>query len=149
MPEASVTTLMAFDYGARKIGVAVGQTLTRTATGITSVRSEDRETCFERIGELIGEWRPAALIVGLPLDSEGRETASSRAAREFGDSLGKRFGLPVYWVNEYLTSQAAQAQLTESMQAGKRFSQRRQAGRDLLAAELILRSHLESKTARS
>ncbi|KAA3624987.1 MAG: Holliday junction resolvase RuvX, partial [Proteobacteria bacterium] len=117
---------------------------TGTATGISSVRTSDSGDHFTAIADLIREWNPRGLVVGLPLDVEGRETGACRAVRVFGQRLGADFGLPVYWVNEYLTSQDAQARLTETMRPGKRFSRRKQVGRDLLAAELILRSYIES-----
>jgi putative holliday junction resolvase len=144
MPDEGARGLMAFDFGTRKIGVAVGQALTGTASGIASVQAEPEDIRWQRIDELIREWRPHALVVGLPLDARGAETPGSQAARGFGKDLGEKFGLPIYWVNEYLTSQAAQAQLIETVSPGKRFSKRKQKSRDLLAAELILRSHFES-----
>lgn len=147
MREPPVGTCMAFDHGTRRIGVAVGQSLTGTVSGIASVDVAG-ESHFERIEALVREWRPARLVVGLPLSADGGETGASRAARDFAEQLGARVGLPVYFENEFLTSTAAQAQLTETLAPGKRFSRRKRAGRDLLAAELILRSHLESSTPR-
>lgn len=141
-------TVMAFDYGRSKIGVAVGHEVTGTTTGIASIRGDAASGHFDRIGEMIHEWRPDALVVGLPLDESGGETPGSRDARAFGLELGRRFGLPVYWVNEFLTSQEAQSRLVETVGKGKRFNRRRQAGRDMLAAELILRSHFESSPPR-
>ncbi len=143
MPETLAGTCMAFDFGTRRIGVAVGQSLTGTVSGIASVEVAG-DAHWGRIDDLVREWRPARLVVGLPLNADGEETTASRAARRFGESLGKRFALPVYFVNEYLTSAAAQVQLTETLAPGRKFSRRKRAGRDLLAAELILRSHLES-----
>lgn len=146
MPDDAVT-VMGFDYGARRVGVAVGQSLTGTVSGIATIEGSG-EHRLAQIESLAREWRPAHLVVGLPLAGDGAETASSRAARSFARDLGERLGLPVYFENEYLTSSAAQAQLVETVARGKRFSQRKRAGRDRLAAELILRSHLESTTAR-
>ncbi|KAA3624012.1 MAG: Holliday junction resolvase RuvX, partial [Proteobacteria bacterium] len=76
MPDTSATMLMAFDFGTRKIGVAVGQDLTGTATGIASVRTSDSGDHFTAIADLIREWNPRGLVVGLPLDVEGRETGA-------------------------------------------------------------------------
>ena len=84
MPDHAAASLMAFDFGGRKIGVAVGQAVTGTTTGIDSVRTEPEEDRWRRIGELIRDWRPHALVVGLPMNSQGEETASSRCARRFG-----------------------------------------------------------------
>ncbi len=140
-------TLLGFDPGSRKIGVAVGQTLTGSASGLESIRVTPDDGHFDKINRLVREWRPDGLVVGLPLDAMGGETASSRAARSFGAELHKRFGLPVYWVNEHLTSHAAQQRLVETVGAGKRFSKNKQRGRDLLAAAMILESYLESRPA--
>ncbi len=143
MREPATGTCMAFDHGTRRIGVAVGQALTGTVSGIASIDVAG-DSHFDRIEVLVREWRPARLVVGLPLAADGGETVASRAARAFADRLGERMNLPVYFENEFLTSSAAQAQLVETLGPGKRFSRRKRAGRDLLAAELILRSHLES-----
>ena len=150
MPEASgrtaaMSTFMGFDFGLKRIGVAVGQDVTGTVNGIASIRTSESGAHLEEIEKLVREWRCDILVVGLPLNSQGDETPASRAARAFGETLGKRLTLPVYWVNEFLTSQSAQTRLKESLQPGKRFSRRKQAGRDILAAELILSSHLESR----
>lgn len=148
MPEAPAARCLSFDFGTRRIGVAAGNTVTGTVSGIASIAVGAGDNHLTAIEELVREWRADLLVVGLPLDAGGGETATSRAARAFGEALGRRTGLPVYWVNEFLTSAAAQAQLTETIEGKKRFSRRRQAGRDLLAAELILRSYLESLPAR-
>lgn len=139
---------MAFDFGQRRIGVAVGQHATGTTQGIGRVANGERGVAWRTVGEMVGAWRPAGFVVGLALDEDGGETAASRLARAFGSGLAKRFGLPVYWVNERLTSDAAQHLLKQTVTRGRRFSRRKQENRDLLAAELILRSYLESTTTR-
>lgn len=147
MPDAAAGTCMAFDLGTRRIGVAVGQSVTGTVSGIATIDVAG-EAHFTRIEALVREWRPDRLVVGLPLAADGAETGASRAARAFGERLGTQLGLPVYFENEFLTSTAAQAQLTETLAPGRKFSRRKRAGRDQLAAELILRSHLESSAPR-
>ncbi len=137
---------MAFDYGTRKIGVAVGQAITATAQGVTRIIVGSTGIRWEEFDRIVEQWKPGIFVVGLALDMNGAETHTSKSARNFGKRLHGRFKLPVYWVNEQLTSQAAQAYLKETLAPGKKFSRRKQSNRDLLAAELILRSYFESHT---
>lgn len=142
-------TLLGFDYGQRKIGVAVGQSLTGTAQGITYLVVGKDGIDWAELDKLAKIWKPSAIVVGLPLTSEGEETMSSKAARKFGNRVANHLRLTVYWVDEYLTSQSAQHDLKSTLTQGKRFTKRKQKNRDLLAAELILRSYFESNTTNS
>lgn len=99
-------TYLGFDYGDRKIGIAVGQDLTGTAQDLDTVGATGGPD-WNAIARHVEEWQPSALVVGLPLDSAGGETEMSRRARKFGRKLAGRYNLPVHWVNEYLTSSAA------------------------------------------
>jgi len=96
-------TLLAFDFGHRRIGVAVGQTLTGTANALAVV-GVATEPDWQQIAGIIQEWKPTALVVGLPLDAEGGETDMSRDARQFGRQLKNRHGLEVLYEDERLTS---------------------------------------------
>ena len=137
-------TIMGFDYGSRKIGVAIGQTLLGTAQGISSLAVANNTINWSELEKLINIWKPSAFVVGLPLSSSGEETQSSKLARNFGNRIANKFTLPVYWVNEFLTSQSAQSDLKSTLSPGQRFTKRKQKNRDLLAAELILRSYFET-----
>ena len=141
-----MSCLLGIDYGTRKIGVAVGQTTTGTAQGLTLIPALSEQHVFAEIRKLVKEWKADAFVVGLPLNAHNEETETSRKARKFCTSLSKQFDLPVYWANEFLTSQAAQYDLRDTVQRGRKFNRRKQSSRDLLAAELILRSYLESTT---
>ena len=99
--------LLAFDYGQRHIGVAVGQDVTRSASPLASVRARDGSPDWTAIDALIREWQPALLVVGLPLNMDGTESDMSRKARRFARRLGARAGLPVSLADERLTSVAA------------------------------------------
>ena len=100
-------TLLGFDYGARRIGVAIGNTLTRTARPLQIVRESVVARRFERIGGLVREWHPDALVVGRPLHPDGRAHAVTAAAERFARQLNGRFGLPVELVDErYSTVEA-------------------------------------------
>lgn len=105
MPEE---TLLAFDYGLRKIGVALGNTLTRQARPLRILTSATRAERFARIGELLREWQPERVIVGLPLTLDGGEQPASLQARRFANQLHGRFGVRVELVDERGSSIEAQ-----------------------------------------
>ena len=129
-------TLLGFDFGTKRIGVAVGQELTRTATAQVTLNSRDGGPDWASISRLIEEWQPDALVVGLPLNLDGSESESSRLARRFGTRLAGRYNLPVYTADERPSSNEAEAILAEQGHFAK-------ADIDKLAAQLILQSWLE------
>ena len=135
MPES----LLGFDFGQQRIGVAVGQQVTGTATAICTLQSRDGKPDWDTISDLIKEWQPDALIVGLPLHADGEESEISLAARKFARQLEGRYRLPVHTMNEYLSSQAARELQQQNRQAGK-------AGIDAVAARIILQNWLETHT---
>ncbi|KUE90286.1 Holliday junction resolvase [Cupriavidus necator] len=100
-------TVLAFDYGEKKIGVALGNFITREARALTILPNITVEGRFEAVAALIREWNPVQLIVGMPVNPEGGEQPSMKLARRFGNQLNGRFGLPVEWVDERYTSRAA------------------------------------------
>jgi putative Holliday junction resolvase len=130
-------TLLGFDFGTRRIGVAVGQELTRTATALVTLTSRDGGPDWAAISRLIEEWQPAALVVGLPLNLDGSESESSRLARRFGNRLAGRYNLPVFTADERLSSSEAEALLADQGRFDK-------ADIDKLAAQLILQGWLEA-----
>ena len=129
-------TVLAFDFGTRNIGVAVGNTLIRVAHPLTTVVEEANGARFAAIATLIGEWQPGMLIVGLPMHSDGVPHKMTALAERFARRLEGRFGLPVTRVDERFTSVGADAALAA---AGVRGSDRK-AARDQTAAQLILQS---------
>ncbi len=132
-------TVLGFDFGTRRIGIAVGQELTHTATALTTLNSADGGPDWDGIGRLIEQWQPDALVVGLPLNLDGSESESSRLARRFGNRLSGRYNLPVFTADERLSSSEAEAILAEQGRFDK-------ADIDKLAAQLILQSWLEEQT---
>ena len=100
--------VMGFDFGEKRIGVAIGNTLTASARPLQSVRAERRDTKFDAIGQLIALWQPTQLVVGLPLSREGEEQLRTTQARRFANQLHGRFKLPVAMVDERYTSRAAE-----------------------------------------
>ncbi|SMC18378.1 putative holliday junction resolvase [Andreprevotia lacus DSM 23236] len=105
-----MSTVLAFDFGAARIGVAVGTTELGIPHPVETIAAIDNDTRFARIATLIAEWQPAQLVVGLPLAEDGGEQESSRLARKFAQRLEGRFQLPVALVDErYSSAEASQA----------------------------------------
>ncbi|MGD2129450.1 MAG: Holliday junction resolvase RuvX [Lysobacterales bacterium] len=134
--------ILGFDFGVRRIGVAVGQRTTRTASSLETV-SNGRDPDWDALDRLVRDWRPRQLLVGLPVNAEGEETDMSRAARRFGESLRERYGLDVSYADERLSSRAAEGRFAELRASGT--LRRKHARRlDAMAAQIILESWLES-----
>jgi putative Holliday junction resolvase len=107
-------TLIGFDYGKKRIGVAVGQTLTRTATPLGTVPVTNGIPDWDRISKIIQEWRPAALVVGLPLNMDGTSQAMTRESNRFVRQLSERYQYPVYRADERLSSYEAKSRLQDT-----------------------------------
>ena len=129
---------MAFDFGLRQIGVAVGNRTTRSAQALSILAVRDGVPRWEEIQDLLEHWQPQRLLVGLPLNMDGSESPMSTRARQFSRRLGGRFSLPVECVDERLTSFAAKSLLAEQGHRGNY----RDSGADALAAQLILETWL-------
>jgi putative Holliday junction resolvase len=132
-------TLLAFDFGVKRIGAAVGETALGIAHPLTTIHAADKQRRYAAIEALVREWQPAALIVGLPSHLDGTEHEISRLARKFAAELGGRFKLPVEFVDERLTSAAAESTLGESGVA----AHKRKAVLDAVAAQHILQDFLD------
>jgi putative Holliday junction resolvase len=130
--------VLAFDFGTKRIGVAVGEWETRTAHPLETIAEEANAPRFARIGALIGEWRPVELVVGLPMGLDGEEHDLTRRCRRFANQLNGRYGLPVRLVDERLTSVEAERRLRE---AGRSIRDHK-AAVDSLAAQEILQDYL-------
>lgn len=96
--------VMAFDYGTRRIGVAVGNSMTKLGQPVKTISEPNTEVRFKAIEALILEWQPQRLVVGLPCHPDGAVHEMSQKARRFGNQLHGRFQLPVDWVDERYTS---------------------------------------------
>jgi len=135
--------VLAFDFGLRRIGVAVGQTLTSTATALETV-NHGKTPDWTAIDRLDREWKPALFVVGLPLGAEGEETDMSKQARAFGAALENRYSTPVEYVDERLTSRSAEARFVEQRAAGT--LRRKDSERiDAIAAQLICENWLQAR----
>jgi putative Holliday junction resolvase len=102
-------TLLAFDYGTARIGVALGNAILRQARPLEIIGSLEKAMRFARIEELVVQWQPQAIVVGLPLTRDGGEQIASRQVRRFANQLIGRLGLPVFLVDERDSSLEAQA----------------------------------------
>ncbi|MGD9022092.1 MAG: Holliday junction resolvase RuvX [Lysobacterales bacterium] len=136
-------TLLAFDFGHRRIGVAVGQTLTGTANALAVLASTGGPD-WQALAELVEEWKPVAMVVGLPLAADGGETDMSKDARSFGKELHQRFACPVLFQDERLTSFTADERFASARIHG---SMRRKdaAMKDAMAAQIILENWLQER----
>ena len=152
-------TYLGFDYGSKRIGVAVGQDLTASASALTTLSITDHSPPWQAIEALVHTWQPQAFVVGLPYNADGTEHAVTLAARGFGQQLQQRFGLPVYWMDERLTSSEAESILAERGGSGsKGMGSKGKGGKgkaktriqdiDKLAAQLILQSWLEHQAGK-
>jgi len=135
---AVLLTLLGFDFGLQRIGVAVGQDITGTATALTTVRSRNGNPDWDMITELIGTWRPDALVVGLPLHADGGESGFTRRVKRFIRQLEDRYKLPVHPMDERLSSYAAVKRVDEGI------GELKSRGLDAVAAKEILVSWLQS-----
>lgn len=146
MPEAKTRpsgTLLAFDFGHRRIGVAVGQTLTGSANALAVVAVTGKPD-WQAITALITEWKPAAMVVGLPLAADGGETPLSEDARRFGRRLEGRYGIPVLYEDERLTSFSAEQRFIDARARGD-MRRKDAALKDAIAAQIILENWLQSQ----
>jgi putative Holliday junction resolvase len=116
-------TILAFDFGEKRIGVAVGNTITKTAEPLKVIQEKNQDERFKVIEQLINEWQPGLLVVGLPTHPDGAEHEMTLKAKRFGNQLKGRFQKEVVWVDERYTSVCVDG------------------GNDALAAEIILRQY--------
>jgi len=138
--------LLAFDVGARRIGVARGDTVSGAAAPVGHVPVTDGMPRWSDIDTLLGHWRPDRLIVGLPYNVDDSESPQTRVAREFASALGARYGVPVSLVDERYSSLEAGERLRESRRAGVRRRRVTKGDVDAAAACIILERWLADPT---
>ena len=118
-------TLLAFDLGEKRVGVATGNTLTKTAQALTILTYNNKDQLFEKLEKLLAEWQPEALVVGLPTHPDGQPHAMTAKAKRFANQLQGRYQLSVHLVDERYTSVSVED------------------GDDALAAQLILEQYFQ------
>jgi putative Holliday junction resolvase len=136
-------TVLAFDFGTKRIGVAVGETHTGLAHALVTIPATRDEESMRAIAALVEEWRPALLVVGLPVHADGMAHAMTERARRFARALEGRFGTRVELCDERFTTQAASGALREAGVRGRH----RKSARDRVAAQLILQDYLDRRRA--
>jgi putative Holliday junction resolvase len=142
-PPAELTgTLVGFDFGTRRVGVAVGETETRIAHPLEVIDAEANDVRFAAVERIARDWQPAGFVVGRPRHADGGEHEVARLAEKFARRLAARFSLPVAFVDETLTSADAQSRLREAHAKA-----RARQDVDALAAALILQSYLDEPQA--
>ena len=130
-------TLLAFDPGAKRIGLAVGNTLLRQAQPLAVLSTAQ---FFAELPKYLKEWQPHAFVVGLPTNTAGQTTHGTTLARKLSAQLQQRFKLPVYWVDERYSSVSAQAQISGKMRATS-------CSVDAVAAAIILQQFFDEPHA--
>ncbi|MFD0929665.1 Holliday junction resolvase RuvX [Methylophilus glucosoxydans] len=133
-------TLLAFDFGEKRIGVAVGDTLLKLAHPLLTIEAEENAAKFAQIESLLKEWQPALLVVGLPMSLDGEAHAMTALAQKFAQRLEGRFNLPVVMVDERLSSAEASQSLREAGIRGRAQKQML----DQVAAQTILQSYFDA-----
>jgi len=134
-----INTLLAFDYGTKNIGIAVGQTITSSANSLAPLKAKDGVPNWENIEKIIQEWKPDLVLVGLPLNMDDTESELSARARKFANRIHGRFGVKVELVDERLTSFEAKGEVMS--RGGSRDYKNNPI--DSIAARLILESWFE------
>jgi putative Holliday junction resolvase len=128
--------LIGFDFGMKRIGVAIGQTITQTARPLDTIQAKDGIPNWHAIATLIRKWLPGALVVGIPLNMDGTDQRITQNARQFAESLREQFKLPVHEMDERLTTKDAK----ERLFAEGGFKALQDGQVDRVAAQLILQN---------
>lgn len=133
--------LLGFDFGLKRIGVAVGQMITETARPLTTLKANEGTPDWNELNKLIKTWQPDALVVGIPLNMDGTEQSITQSARDFLQQLEERYQLPVYEMDERLSTKDAR----ERLFAEGGFKALKNGQVDSVAAQLILQNWLTGK----
>jgi conserved hypothetical protein TIGR00250 len=139
--------LLAFDYGTRRIGVASGDTLTRTARALTTLNCAPGIP-WAQIDKLVAEYQPAQLVVGVPYNMDGTPTTLTKASRRFANELKIRYSLPVALVDERLSSREATDQLRDARSQGLKRRRTTREDIDMNAARILLERWFDEEANR-
>ncbi|HEY4114868.1 MAG TPA: Holliday junction resolvase RuvX [Rhizomicrobium sp.] len=147
MPEVSRPKIvLAFDFGLRRIGVACGDTVSRSASPLEAVPATSSGPRWEAIGSLLRDWQPDMAVVGLPYNVDGSDSGMTSAARGFAAELARRFGIEVVMVDERYSSRDAEARLKSARESGARRRRVTKSAVDAAAACVILERWFTEKT---
>jgi putative Holliday junction resolvase len=137
MPKPIEGYLLGFDFGLRRIGVSVGQTITQTASPETIINSVDGIPDWTHISQIFEQWNPSAIVVGLPMHLDGTEQPLTQSARKFGQRLSGRYHTRVFFIEEQLSSIEAEQRLKDAKKSSH--------ASDAIAAQIILQNWLETE----
>jgi putative Holliday junction resolvase len=140
-------TVLAFDYGLRRIGVAVGNVLTATAEPLDTIRAERGLPDWDGIAGHVNAWQPGLAVVGVPCNMDGTPGELTRQAEQFAAELAARFGLEVVTVDERLSSREAEDVLRQRRRTGSLGRRIRREDVDKEAARVLLRQWLDGRAA--
>jgi putative Holliday junction resolvase len=135
-------TVIGFDFGLKRIGIAIGNTITGIATPNCTLESQNQQPDWDKITVLIREWRPDKLVVGMPYHIDHSENEMTKAAQRFANRLQGRYQLPVETVAEQLSSREAEQRLKQTRQQGRK-QKIKKTEIDRLAAAIILESWMQ------
>lgn len=133
------TNVIAFDFGEKKIGVAIGNSITKTAHPLETIRKVKKSERIEIIENLLNEWEPGIVVVGLPLNEDGTESRLTLLAQNFAKKIKNRFKVPIVMVDERYTSVEAKILLNGNVKSIKKGNQ----VIDQVAAQIILGSYFD------
>lgn len=133
-------TVMAFDFGEQRIGIAIGEHLIQAANPLATIDTESTSVRFDKITMLINEWKPNLLVVGYPLNTDGTEHAVTQLCKKFARRLNGRFNLPVVLVDERYSSIEASQKLNAQGIKGRA----QKSKLDVMAAQIILQSYFNN-----
>jgi putative Holliday junction resolvase len=140
-PDSTHGTVLAFDLGLKRTGVASGELSIGIAHPLTVIQAESTDARLTAIARLVDEWQPVLFVMGLPTHADGSEHEMTRVAKNFGRKLESRFNLPLFWVDERHTSTAAESELHARGIHGKK----NKALTDAVAAQLILQGFFDAR----
>ncbi len=130
-------TVLGFDYGRCRIGVAVGQTITGTGSPLATIKADQGKPDWQAVERLINEWQPTLFVVGMPKNMDGSAHQLTATITRFGNQLHGRYGLPVHYVDERLSSREAERSLLPGQ------AKKDKGVIDRVAAQLILQTWLD------
>ena len=137
----NITSVLGIDYGLKRIGIATGQTITGSSTPITTLNQINGNPDWDAINQLIGQWKPQALIVGMPYHLDGTENDMTKIVEAFCQELEQRFALPIYKISEVLSSYEAEQSLKQQKKIGKHNKHEI----DKMAAAIIVQNWLDQQ----
>ncbi|CAG0942465.1 Putative pre-16S rRNA nuclease [Gammaproteobacteria bacterium] len=135
---------LVFDFGTRRIGIASASRLSGTVTALATLPAHDGVPEWQAVAALIRDWQPEILVVGLPRNTDGTDSAMTQRSRAFGQWLARRSGLQVEEIDERYTSTEAEAVLREQRRDGSRKRRVQPGDIDLMAARLMAETWLRS-----